>query len=118
MEATDFAEKLRGFLASTVPNAWIVGHEYEVYVRKGYHILDGRSTRHTLDIANIVVKEPARGWGVASSILDTATRLNPREAVYIENIMNLGWGEHLVSQGWLVVPRAVPLCLYKMKSHT
>lgn len=112
-----FGKLLRQWLDSSVPNTWICDAEYEIYVRKGYHILGG-AANYTLDIANVTVKTGFRGRGIFSSMLSIAERLNPFAAVYVESIQNPILGPALERRGYILLPNDFTPCYYKMKTHT
>lgn len=73
-------KQLEDFLASDGRTCWLADDSIRVYARKGLHVLDGKP-RRTLDFsAAAVLPEPFH------ELLDFARRVNPFEAVYLDNV--------------------------------
>lgn len=97
------------FLQSKDINLWLKGSGIEVYVRKGYHLIDGKRCK-TLDIANITVTK--KGQGLGSEFLEFCCKINPFDAVYIENILNNRFFVFLIKNDWQPV-HSIPPSVYK-----
>ena len=114
-EGKTCVEQLRAFLRRDAPNEWLADAEMRVYVRKGVHAIGGR-LRRTLDVADIEVFEPGEGKG--TRFINQAHRLHRFEATYVENLLNRRFMEHMLREGWLVVPEskdAPTWSLYKLR---
>jgi len=96
-------------------NQWITGPNFDVYVRAGYHSLNG-VVCHTLDVANIQVRREDRGQGIGMSILAAAELVNPWDAVYVESVLNPRLKLRLERDGWIMVRESIPPCFYRMKT--
>lgn len=97
-----YNEDLQAFLNSSLRNTWIKYPNFEVYVRKGYHLLEGKQAI-TFDVANIHVHEEARGKGIFSTWLDMVETMAHEEgfdAVYVENLLNPLLANFLVRAGY------------------
>lgn len=108
-----FREEFLKFLQGPYRNIYVTsGRSISVYTRKGVHRISGE-TRKTLDIANITVARPGKGLGMATIAL--MHKINPFEVTYIESILNEGFAKRLLRDGWLPVPEANPISVYREK---
>lgn len=108
-------EQLKEFLAGPMHNIWLGDADLQVYVRKGRRYLGGDKLVHVRDIANISATEP--GKGIGTSFIREAHALNPFPITYIESILNESFLNHLLRDGWLLVKRHEPPCVYKEKEN-
>lgn len=86
-------EKLKDFIENDKRNEWLSDGLMNVYVRKGYHFIEGK-TKICLDIANVVVYKQKQGtW---TKFLWEAHKINPWYCTFVECVNN----KHLVK--WLL----------------
>ena len=78
---------------------WISDDVMQVYVRKGYHLIFGK-THTCLDLANVTVIESKQGQGLWRNFLAEAHSLNPWEATYVECVHNQILAQSLLRNGW------------------
>lgn len=104
--------KLSQFLTQRMPNAWLYQGPVEIYVRRGYHIINN-TVEQSLDIANINVKTP--GDGIGMRVIEKFHESHPFSITYIENVVNTKLYERLKRDGWIDVPNSFPPCVYKRK---
>lgn len=72
--------------------AWIITEDCKIYVRRGMHAVNGTAFT-TLDLANVEVVEKRQGtW---TFILETAQKVCPWSAVYLENVHSTIIQDHL-----------------------
>jgi len=115
-ELDEFISGFDDFLSSKQRNAWIYGgHVISVYVRKGYHYING-SLINTLDIGTIDVDEEYQNRGIGTYVINYLHKQNPFPCTFIESILNTQLHERLLRQGWQEVPNAIPPCVFKFKS--
>jgi len=86
-------------------NLWIKSNEVQIYVRKGYHVLDSEEIKICLDFATAEVPNKLKGKGIFTEVLDHFINNSPWEAIYAESVCNL----RLVS--FLCEKRGFNLCL-------
>lgn len=107
------------FLRSSDRNKWIVAGQYEVYVRKGHHYVDG-AVRDTFDLANISTDEHLRGKGEFRAMVLTLVKLLEKDkelrgeitCVYIESVLNDRLAASLPTMGFALQPNTVPPSFY------
>jgi len=87
---------------------WLTSPTFRVYVRHAWHVIHG-VTRECFDIANVEA-EP-RGQGQFTEFLKEATKTNPWDGVYIENVLDQRFSQYFRSRGWLEVG-APDSCFY------
>jgi hypothetical protein len=93
-------------------NEWLYGQEMEVYVRKGKHYLN-KNMYTCLDIANIKVYNP--GAGVFTLFLMYMEKMNPWDAIFIENVHNERFQKFFIRRDYTEIPDPPPPCFYKLK---
>jgi len=108
-------EQLRDFLNGHHRNQWLLStdDEMQVYVRHAHHLINGQPTE-TLDIANVEVA--TTGKGTFTRFLEMAERLNPHQAIFIENVMSERFANYFRRRGWGEMPTNPP-CFYRMSQH-
>lgn len=113
--------KLEKFLADAQPRLqstrWLCVRDMEVYVRKSRRLLDGK-WYVCLDLANIMVLPAKRGQGRFTSFLETALRINPWQATYVENVLEERFRSFFRRRGWTEVPHGEgPPSFYLLTEH-
>jgi hypothetical protein len=89
-QLAEFVADAEGKLAQS---KWLEDNKMRVYVRRGFHNLDGKP-RICLDIANVTVFEEQQGtW---TEFAAKAHEMNPWDCTFVECVHN----EHLAS--WLL----------------
>ena len=78
---------------------WLYSSEMDVYVRCTKRILDRERT--TLDLASISVPEELQGKGIFSRLVNFAVAVNPREALFMESVINPILTKWCIKHGWL-----------------
>ncbi|MEI8270924.1 MAG: hypothetical protein WCG45_06180 [bacterium] len=111
-------EKLKNFIDESkekrINNSWIDDENMKVYIRKGYHLIEGKMTP-TLDIASISVEEEKQNKGFCSQFLEDAHEQNPWDATFVECVLNTNLASHLLRNGWL--PCQLGESFYKLKKE-
>ena len=82
-----FEHDLQEFLDGPLCNKWLSNHQFEIYVRKGIHNVNGVSHKF-LNIANIEVHEELRGRGIFKKVLALCQQMTPFDGVYVESILS------------------------------
>ena len=87
---TDFEDPesifhLYQFLKSKERNSWLGNKVIEVYVRKGFHIIEGKM-RRCLDVASVTTSPKYRGKGYFTRFIDYAESFG--YVIYLENVFN------------------------------
>ena len=95
-------------------NVWIDDENMKAYVRKSYHLIEGKMTP-TLDIASIAVDEEKQKQGFCSRFLEDAHEKNPWDATFVECVLNPDLASHLLRNGWL--PCQLGESFYKLKKE-
>lgn len=105
---------ISAFIAGTRRNGWLEYPHMQVYVRKGYHCIDGVG-RHTLDIANVEVQERKRGKGIFTAWLKHAEKCaeGAFEGVFVENLLNMRLLELLLARGYILAGNSEMPSVYK-----
>jgi N-acetylglutamate synthase-like GNAT family acetyltransferase len=101
------------FLYGPRRNVWLEGDYMRVYVRRGFHALDGSRVGECLDIANINV-EP-QGNGIFTAWLTYAEYMAKErslQAVFVENILTQRLIDFLRRHGYVKQP-SNPSSMYK-----
>jgi GNAT superfamily N-acetyltransferase len=83
-----------------VGNQWIESDKMHVYVRKAYHVVDGK-WKVSLDIGSIEVDEKHRQKGHAKRFISHALKVCPWNIVYVENVQNPILREYLRKENWI-----------------
>lgn len=112
---------------------WLEDEHMKVYVRRGRRILPSfdasatalavfhtrnlESTKRatTLELASIDVLENEQGQGRFKAFLAEAERINPWDALYIENVLTQRFESFFVRSGFLPVSDTFPTCFYKWR---
>lgn len=90
---------MESFLESQTRNSWIDALGYSLYVRKGKHYLDGKSSR-TIDIASVQCMGIAgRFWEVVQKTGAIAA-CHGIEYILIENVLNETLATSLRKKQW------------------
>lgn len=109
------------FLETHTRNSWISIGVYSVYVRRAYHIANGKLL-NTFDIANIETAEKNRGKGGFKLLLSDIQRLlessqylrGEIEAIYIESVLNRSLAQTLPILGFELVEGSTPPSFVKL----
>ena len=110
----EFVTWYDNFLHSQEWNKWFNGEVFKIYIRKGVHLIDGK-TRKCLDIAAIGVTEKYRNKGWGNYIIEMIHANNPYAITYIENVHNMRWADKLSREGWLRTGYLLhDVCFYKI----
>jgi len=110
--ASQLADAIGAWGDRRTGSGWITSSQGAVYVRKGVHLIDGRLVT-TLDLASIDMVAP--GQGHFTRFLEQAKDLNPWDAIYIENVLNPRFAEHLRRSGWSEIPNQDAPCFYLLR---
>lgn len=100
-----------------VRNKWIevdVDHKtiVNVYLRKqSFRTISQEEFVTSLDIPNITVNEPGKGYGMA--VIDYVHHHNPYDITWIENVHNEQFYRHLIRTYWLPHYRD-RACVYRL----
>jgi hypothetical protein len=81
-------EQILKFLEQEYPrNAWLRSGPFQLYVRRGVHLLD--KMRDTLDLANMEIEEAYRGLGTFTQFIDSLEEIQlPNvEVIFVENVL-------------------------------
>lgn len=96
-------QQLKEFINSTDRNIWIKTKLINVYVRKGFHSINGK-TMATLDVANVSVPNKYQGSGVFKEFMTYAKSFG--YPIYVESILNpivtsavQRWGYDIINDG-------------------
>jgi hypothetical protein len=99
---------------------WIEDDHMKVYVRLGRRYLPNRDIRYahqdqyrTLELASIDVDEDRQNQGLFASFLAEVEKLNPCEALYVENVLTARFESFFIRNGFLPVPNSTPPSFYK-----
>lgn len=125
-------EQLQKFIAEShefrYNRKWLEDDEMKVYVRRGRrHLpsqdvmnmlssqLSASSTKEalTLELASIDVLQ--QGEGRFTEFLAEAEKLNPWDAIFIENVLTTRFESYFIRNGFLPVPNTTPICFYRWK---
>jgi len=98
---------------------WIENKTAKIYVRKGYHLIEG-DIRVCLDIATVEVNEKYCKQGIFSEILKTFHEKNPWEYTFVENVMEQWLVNSVRKRGYSEVRDSgthydLPVSLYRSK---
>lgn len=101
---------IKSFLKSPQRNAWIVEGPYEIYIRRGLHIINGKLAE-CFDIANIDNRE-VRGTGGFWKLVDEIKSLLETNAavrknityIYVESVLNKRLAKSLPKHGFTELP--------------
>lgn len=99
-----------------VKAVWLKTPEMQIFVRRSRRVFQkGESVIHTaLDIATVEVYEEHQRKGLFKNFLEYAEKINPWDAIFIENVFNDFLRNYLEKNDW---QRAItPLCYFKMNS--
>jgi hypothetical protein len=110
---------LREFLSYTVRNSWINFKGFHIYVRKGFHNVDGQ-VMLCFDIAHITQElEKNRGKGhFWNLITHLETTLPPEyEIIFVESVINDLLALSLLKHDFTQVPKSFPPSFYKRIHH-
>lgn len=106
---------LAGFIAGAVRNRWLTTDKFEIYVRRGYHNINGECL-HTFDVANIVSFQPGSGAfrGLLEDI-DALLAASTRNfaGIFIENVLNERLVASLPAMGFVAVAGTSPPCFFR-----
>jgi hypothetical protein len=91
---------LTEFLANkALRNAWVMHENIDIYVRRSFHVLDGKSV-DTFDLANMNAPLHTRGHGELWAAIDLVKAAEPERTLYIENVLNERLAASLRARGW------------------
>ena len=93
---------LVSFIESFNYNAWLESFQLKIYVRKGWHSVDG-SVRSCLDVANIVVEPQYQKQGLFKTWIERAEQVAAKHdfyCVYVESIHNDHLSDYLTKRGY------------------
>ena len=103
------------FLDSPLRNAWLHFSYLDAYVRRGYHLIDGKVVCCS-DIANVSVVPRHRRKGIFKSWLaeiEVVAASRGLEGVFVESIQNEVLVPFLTSRGYSLVPKSSPPSMFK-----
>jgi len=84
-----------------------------LYLRVTRHYVNGVPYKPVLDIADVNVREDRRGRGIFTDLLDRIREAYPTLHLYVENVMEPRFQNHLERYGFVVVePRLDPPCYF------
>jgi len=101
---------LKEFLESDLKNAWIENSKLRVYLRKGFHSIDGEIVS-TLDVANVVVPESKRNQGIFRDFMREVEMTG--YSVFVESVLNDWLPRALERRGYRVVSDVAVVSLFK-----
>jgi len=107
---------IKKFLASSVRNEWLTSKFMKVYVRKGFHIVDGQM-RRCFDVASIEVQPKFQRQGVFTRWLaevESYVVTTDLECIFVESILQRGLVPFLIRNGYSFVPYSNETCMYKL----
>ena len=98
----ELEKELRKFLLGENNRSWLKVDDYmEVYVRKSQRLTNSGRMISCLDLANISISEEHRRKGLCKAVLSLFERVNPYDAVFLENVLNPQLFEHVIKrEGW------------------
>lgn len=119
VEDTANLSQIEKFLQGSQHNAWLKVGTMKVYVRKGFHYVDG-ATVNTFDLASIEQSEKQRGKGkFRQLVIDLKDLLTSNDTlrgsikgIFVESVLNDRLADSLPSMGFNLVPRSNPPCFY------
>jgi hypothetical protein len=85
LKVLDMLAEIEEFLSGSVRNAWLHTPGFDLYIRKGQHLI-GDKILHCLDIANINI-EPQR-QGVFKLFIQDVEKICPYKIIYLESVIN------------------------------
>jgi len=108
------------FLKSKARNEWLEVDTFSIYVRKGYHLIQGKIV-HCFDVASIEADEGERGKGKfklfmteLKSLLENHTDLRGNiTMIFVENVLNSKLVESLPRMGFMSVTQSDPPSFYQ-----
>lgn len=106
--------ELKAFLLSTRTSAWIKYGPFELYVRKGHHIVEGQ-VRKTFDLANFSnTKRKERGKGLFRAFIkELPAHLKGQfDVIYVESVQNPQLEKSLPSMGFKLAQPLYPPSFY------
>jgi hypothetical protein len=107
----DFIERNR--VGMICRREWLYGDDMEVYVRRSVpRLLNDRTRRQTLDIANVTVYN--RGQGIFTAFLTEVHAINPWGVTYVESVLDERFGNFLLKQGFILHEGTLPPSYYKI----
>lgn len=111
----DILNKLEEFIkqaqqAKFGQRSWLYSRDLEIYVRKGFHLIENRMET-CFDIANITVYKP--GFGTFTKLVADLLPLIPWPILYIESVQEARFCRYLERNHWL--PSITPYCYYLKK---
>jgi hypothetical protein len=109
-------DQLDDFLIGPARNAWLRIGPYDMYVRKGNHMVEG-SVRLCFDLASIQRKEDGKcGRGQFKALLPQLIAKASTfrfEVMFVESLLNPKLETYLKSVGFQEVPGSCPPSVYK-----
>ena len=115
MEEVMTTTQVSEFLDSPLRNAWLHFTCLDVYVRRGYHRIDGKIVC-CFDVANVSVAPRHRRKGVFKSWLaeiEVVAASRGLAGVFVESIQNEVLVPFLTSRGYSPVPGSSPPSMFK-----
>lgn len=108
-------QQLDDFLTNPVRNEWVHCGSFALYVRKGYHKIEGKIER-CFDLASIENKESQRGKGRFKALLPVLmerAKSHGLSVFFVENLLNDRLAAYLRTVGFKDAGAAAPLSLYR-----
>jgi hypothetical protein len=97
-------------------NSWLESKLLRVYVRKGFHSIDGQ-IRTTFDVANVEVPWKLQGRGIFTRWLQSVevyvTTYTTLDCVFVESILETNLIPFLTRKGYIPVKGSNPPSMYK-----
>lgn len=78
---------MKDFSNTRTQNKWIHDGNLSIYIRKGYHPVDGKIYKF-LDLASIAISEELQGKGIFTEFLNLLLQKYPDINIYVESIHN------------------------------
>lgn len=103
------------FLATPARNRWLETGKFEIYVRRGYHAINGKCL-NTFDIASIKSLQPGSGAfrGLIADIEALLiTSAKPVAGIFIESVMNPRLASTLPTMGFVLVAGSNPPSFFR-----
>lgn len=110
VDMIDKTDTVAEFLRGPSGNSWLHMPHVDVFVRKGYHVVDDEAIS-TFDIANIQVDLSRQGQGYftrflehVETLLDDPALCGLIKGVYLENVYSDRFANKLIKMGFQPVP--------------
>lgn len=114
-QINNIVDQIESFLNSPLRNTWLDNDIIKVYVRKGSHIVEGKTNKF-LDIANIQIEVQSKG--TYTLMLSKIMQRFPTQNIFVESIMDERFLNFHTKQGFKVqyVNNDSTNCVYILKT--